>query len=219
MKAETAAREASPRGSRRRLRTRTALMSAGQHLFALRPFEGITIDNIVEVADVAKGSFYNHFVDKDALASAIYEQLSGELELRIQENNVDAIDPVERIARGACTVMRYSSDYPDRMGSLLALFARRGGASDPRNAGLVAEIRKGIDGGRLSCVDETTGMLVIYGLSRVTIRHAALSRPADLAALAEAMVAAMLRALGVDQNNSATIARSAVGRVFQGAGS
>ena len=48
-------------------RTRAALVAAGQRLFCERPVDAVAIDDIVQAADVSKGSFYNHFPDRDAL--------------------------------------------------------------------------------------------------------------------------------------------------------
>ena len=56
---------------RRRVRTRAALLRAGASLFATRSVDGVSIDDIVAAADVAKGSFYNHFPDKEALAAEL----------------------------------------------------------------------------------------------------------------------------------------------------
>ena len=53
------------RVDRRRERTRAALMRAGQVLFATRSVDAVSIDDIVAAAEVAKGSFYNHFPDKE----------------------------------------------------------------------------------------------------------------------------------------------------------
>ena len=56
------------RVDRRRARTRAALLKAGRTLLASRDVQGLSVDEIVAAADVAKGSFYNHFTDKDMFA-------------------------------------------------------------------------------------------------------------------------------------------------------
>ena len=56
----------------RGVETRMALLAAGQKLLAERPIDALAIDEIVQTAGVAKGSFYNHFEDKDAFAFAIF---------------------------------------------------------------------------------------------------------------------------------------------------
>lgn len=210
--------EAPSRGTRRRSRTRGALIEAAQRLFASRPFESVTIDHIVEDADVAKGSFYNHFDDKDALAHAIYQGLSEDVKARLLANIEGIADPVERLAWGMCTVIRYAHEHPDSIRSLIELFVRRSGADDPTNAGLVAEVRAALAHGRASGVDERTGMLIVYGLSVATLRHAAGAPPCELSDLAVTMTAAMLRAIGVPSADSRTIASDAAGHILNGVG-
>ena len=46
------------------LRIRSALIRACGDLLVEKPIDAVTINNIVEIAGVAKGSFYNHFPDK-----------------------------------------------------------------------------------------------------------------------------------------------------------
>ena len=50
------------------LATRQVLLDATQALLASRSMDALSVDEIVMRADVAKGTFYNHFSDKDALA-------------------------------------------------------------------------------------------------------------------------------------------------------
>ncbi len=50
--------------SERSERTRAALIAAGRRLFCERPVDAVAIDDIVQAAEVSKGSFYNHFDDR-----------------------------------------------------------------------------------------------------------------------------------------------------------
>ena len=65
------AKRSTARTDPRRDRTRDALLNAGRSLFAHRDVDGVSVDEIVEAAAVAKGSFYNHFADKDVFAREI----------------------------------------------------------------------------------------------------------------------------------------------------
>ena len=65
---------------RRRARTRAALLQAGQTLFAAQSVDAVSIDDIVLTADVAKGSFYNHFPDQEGLAREIAVAVRAEAE-------------------------------------------------------------------------------------------------------------------------------------------
>ncbi len=61
------------RADRRRQDTRRRLMKATYEIIAERGLEGLVIQDITERADVGYGSFYNHFVSKEAIVSAAIE--------------------------------------------------------------------------------------------------------------------------------------------------
>ena len=96
---------APPRGARRRQRTRSAIITAGQRLFAVRALESVSIDDIVAAADVAKGSFYNHFDHKEGLADTIVDVVQGDVEFHISVANRDIADAAVRVTRALAVVM------------------------------------------------------------------------------------------------------------------
>ena len=55
------------RRDRRKLATRQALLDATIALLSSRSMDALTVDEIAMRADVAKGTFYNYFPDKNAL--------------------------------------------------------------------------------------------------------------------------------------------------------
>jgi AcrR family transcriptional regulator len=67
------------RTERRRQRTHQALVTAAQREFARRGVETATIQDITDAADVAKGSFYNHFESKEAILRAVVETTLADL--------------------------------------------------------------------------------------------------------------------------------------------
>ena len=72
MPAPTKSPEPTPtRGSRRRARTRQKLTAAASVLIAEKGVAGLRIQEITERADVALGSFYNHFGSKEELVEAV----------------------------------------------------------------------------------------------------------------------------------------------------
>jgi AcrR family transcriptional regulator len=62
------------RKDRKREQRRQSLVDAAKQLFLERGFEGTTIDDIVEAADVAKVTFYYHFKSKEEVALEIKRQ-------------------------------------------------------------------------------------------------------------------------------------------------
>lgn len=63
----------SPRVARRRVETRSRLLSAAARLFAQRSFDAVRLDEIADAADVARGTLYSHFESKEDLLRAIVQ--------------------------------------------------------------------------------------------------------------------------------------------------
>lgn len=199
-----------PRGDRRRQRTRSAIIAAGQQLFASRPIEGVSIDDIVEAADVAKGSFYNHFDDKEGLAATIVELVQGDSEYHVFMANQDVEDAAARVARALAVIVRYAHDHPDRLQALLSLSTRRGNVSAPINTGVTHDIRLGLETGRFKGVTAESGVLIVIGLVSVAVDFLsgpdAATPPTQVVA---EMGAALLRALGVESGEALVVAAEA----------
>jgi AcrR family transcriptional regulator len=67
--------EAAPgRVARRRARVRADLLAAARQVFTTRGYQEATISEIIQIADVAMGTFYLHFRDKEALLAAVAEE-------------------------------------------------------------------------------------------------------------------------------------------------
>lgn len=59
------------RVARRRARVRADLLAAARQVFTTRGYQDATITEIVQVADIAMGTFYLHFRDKEELLVAL----------------------------------------------------------------------------------------------------------------------------------------------------
>jgi len=199
-----------PRADRRRQRTRSAIIAAGQQLFAARSMEGVSIDDIVEAADVAKGSFYNHFDDKAGLAATIIELVQGDCEHHVFVANQGVEDAAARVARALAVMVRYAHEHPDRLQAMLSLANRRTNVKAPLNAGVTHDIKHGLETGRFRGVTPESGVLIVIGLISVAVDFLsgpdAATPPAKVVA---EMGAALLRALGVDPGLAPIVAREA----------
>src|SRR5579872_7145213 len=94
----------SGRVERRKLKTRQALIDATHLLLATRSIDALSVDEIAMRADVAKGTFYNYFADKDALERELSAHVRWRLEDEIARANEGIEDPARRIARAFCSV-------------------------------------------------------------------------------------------------------------------
>ena len=59
------------RNQRRRQRTRETILSAAELVFRRKGIDGTVVNDITEQADVAYGSFYNHFKSIDEVVAAL----------------------------------------------------------------------------------------------------------------------------------------------------
>jgi AcrR family transcriptional regulator len=206
---ESTRRPGAPQGNRQRLRTRAALLSAGQQLFARRHVDSVTIDDIVGAADVAKGSFYNHFDDKIAFAQEIIELVQGDVEFHIFSANQEITDPPMRIVRALCTVMRYAAEHPERLQALLSLAARGTDDTAPLNTGMVADIRHGLEQKRLRDIESATAVLVVIGLTNVAVTHLMSGHASSAVTLATDIGVAMLKVFGLQEAEARELAAKA----------
>jgi len=109
------------RRERKRTRTRTELVAATRGLIVEKGVAGLRIDQITERADVALGSFYNHFGSKDEIVEAVVEEaIEGLVEAitarstRLPDAEEAAIVPLRRF-------VRLAYDDPDFAGLLVNL--------------------------------------------------------------------------------------------------
>ena len=191
-------RQAPVRTDPRRDRTRDALLRAGQRLFAERDVDGVSVDEIVEAAAVAKGSFYNHFADKVAFAREIAAAVRRDVEQLVNEANIGIDNPAEDVSRALCVFVRYAMEHRDRARALWRLNTGATLADAPINRGLREVVRRGIEDETFRHVDVETGVLLVMGNFVITLRHvfdaSAQAKPEKVAAL---MAAGLLRSLGV----------------------
>ncbi len=202
---------------RRRVRTRAALLRAGQTLFAARSVDGVSIDDIVAAADVAKGSFYNHFPDKDALAQALADQARRSAEALAAKVGDGIADPAERVARAVCGFARQTLEYPEGARLMQRLFHGATIPDAPMNAGVRADIQAGLAEGRFSGLPLEAGVLMAIGVVQMAVaRVLDQDAPARAAPLAADLAFGLLRGLGVETADARAIADQAATDLFSG---
>jgi AcrR family transcriptional regulator len=75
-----------PRGKRERTKAqnRAAILDAARDVFVELGFDGASVRDIVRRTDLAAGTFYNYFPDKDAVFRALVDESVGELRMRLR---------------------------------------------------------------------------------------------------------------------------------------
>ena len=160
-----------PTFSPRAVRTRTALIAAGFDLLAEKPIDAIPIDEVVARAGVAKGSFFNHFDDKPAFASAIAEEVRRELEDRITAANAGIADPLARIAGGMSVGAAFALAEPKRTIVLLRSSASSTLTTHPLNRGLVEDMEAALAARLVRDEARAGGVLYWLGLCQLLLAN------------------------------------------------
>ena len=73
------------RRARKKARTRQEILDAAMTLFEREGFDAVTVEQICQAADVARGTFFLHFPAKSALLPEWNRQLASELRTRLAE--------------------------------------------------------------------------------------------------------------------------------------
>ncbi len=192
------------RAQRGRLRTRAALLVAAREVFAAQGADATTIQDITEAADVAKGSFYNHFESKDAILRAVAQETLADLGRaldRLTEPMRD--DPARVLAVCLRHTLRTCVEDP-----ILGWFTLRAGEVVALGeVGLARygrrDVRRGIESGRFHCDAPAVAMTMIAGGIEALLRSRLEGR---LPPEADASFAALaLRQLGVPADEASAI--------------
>jgi AcrR family transcriptional regulator len=204
------ATESRPPKVGRAQRTREALLRAGRQLFSERPVDSVAIDDIVQAADVAKGSFYNHFTDREALVRAVVAEIRASVEEAIQTANADVEDPARRMARANSVYLRFAVDDPQRARALVRIQMGLINLDARLNQGLVSDIRTGHVSGRFAITTLEAAALFVMGVMQAAVAHTAAEPSRAVAVgLARQMNALILRGLGVPGAEAEAIAAQA----------
>lgn len=215
MTAKTFTLRSAPKIDRRRARTRQALMDAGRSLFAVRHVDGVSVDEIVAAAEVAKGSFYNHFADKDVFAREIAAMVRRQVEQSVNDANLGIEDPASHLARAVCVFVRFATEHRASAQVLWRLNAGATMADAPINRALRDNLLAGIRARRFKYIDIESAVLLVIGIVIVALRHALEERLVTTPKkIARNAAAGLLRAFGIPAAQAAQLATEAAGSIF-----
>jgi len=205
------ARQLGEKGDRRAGRTRLALLEAAQRLFATRSIEGVSIDDSAREAEVAKGSLYNHFESKEALADALFEMVRGHVATLLDTAVDRQTPPPERLVRGAFVILRFAIDHPESVAALLKLSPELLDDRAPLNVKAREIILEGLETGHFKGIPSDSATLLVVGAMLVMLQDSVDRKKSvkRLVARIIPLMAGVLKALGVDGESASAAAKAA----------
>ena len=153
------------RGERRAARTRAAILDAAERAFRSGGYRATRMEDVAEAADVAVGSIYGHFGNKDGLYHALAErsvELFGEY---MDRAYAAGATPLERVLAAGDSYLRFHLEHPGAFRFLAMGDADAGATIDDGLRGRIAarteelierfrdEIQAAIDAGEARPLD------------------------------------------------------------------
>jgi AcrR family transcriptional regulator len=171
----------------RRQRTMDALVAAAQQMFAVRPVDEVTVEEIGGHAGVAVGSIYNNFGSKEGLYAAVVARaLDVDREYMDRAYTPDR-NPIEQLLAASEQYLRFALDHPlffrmlafptkpgpyPAAAETAALLSRR---IDEQNARMVDAIKRGIAEGSIRELDAQQTATILWaswnGIVSLLWRH------------------------------------------------
>jgi AcrR family transcriptional regulator len=171
----------------RKQRTMDSLVAAAQQMFAERPVDEVTVEEIGQHAGVAVGSIYNNFGSKEGLYAAVVARA-----LDVDRDYMDRAytpdrNPIEQLLAASEQYLRFALDHPQFFRMLAfpakpgpypaaadtaSLMSRR---VDEQNARMVDAIERGIADGSIRQLDPQTTATILWaswnGIISLAWRH------------------------------------------------
>lgn len=106
-------------GMKKRERTRSALLDSAISVFASKGFEATRIIDITNHAELANGTFYNYYQDKDEVLRDVAAGLAVEITGRINEEMEGLIHGPTRVALATARLLQIARQEPEWLNVLL----------------------------------------------------------------------------------------------------
>ncbi len=127
---------------------RAAILAAARVVFADIGFGAASVRDIIRRTDLASGTFYNYFPDKESVLREILDETTGEIRVRVREARRSATSVEEFVANGFRAYLEYLAG--DR--ETLELMSRNAGTiramfDEPAVGAGVEELRADLERG------------------------------------------------------------------------
>ena len=184
----------------RRAKMRRRLFVSTAQLVAKKGTAATSIDDVITVAEVSRGTFYKYFDSPDSLFDQLALEIANEIICTAEPAVLLLNDPAERVAAGMRLVIHMSMRNHE-----IAGFLARLGWPEPRAGDVVLEfvqrdLKEGLRSGQFIEMPINLALNIV-SMTVLGSVHAMLASPN-----VEQAVASALRALGIDAKKSARVA-------------
>jgi AcrR family transcriptional regulator len=192
-------------GRQKRARTRAGILETALSVIAERGFDAPTIDDFVDAAGVARGTFYNYFKTREELLAAVAAHVADELDSALVPIYDLADDPARRISVAIRHFTKKSRERPDWGWVLVRMIPIEGGPlSEEMRRGVIGDLSSGLRMGRFKF--KSMDAALAYGMGVLVMSIRAVLMDAVPPDFAESMAAMALQGLGLSGREAWRIA-------------
>ena len=197
------------RSARRRARTRQRLTDAARALIAQKGVAGLRISEITERADVALGSFYNHFESKEELVEEVVSDAIQALSEAMVARMASIEDPAEAVSFATRHFVLLATDNPELASLLVNLDQADAQFERAVLPYALQALDRGIEAGRFEITEPRVALTGIVGGTLAVMRAILDGRYREAADVLHAE--AVLRGVGLGLDDAHEIARRPLG--------
>ncbi len=181
---------------RKRRQTRRRLLNAGTAVLAERGPGHMTAAQVAKAAEVAIGTFYNHFPTIDDLIEAIANDIGRGVEISSDTLELIEHDPARRVAIGVLQLLQMAEETPAAAASFVSLAATLPEFRARVRGVVTRAISEGVDAGRFEITPGQSATNAVLGTALQSVRSRLLGE--TTAADATEVAGLVLRLLGTD---------------------
>ncbi len=104
----------SERMERRKKERRNEIMDIAEKMIAQKGVQGMTMKEVAEKADVAIGTLYVYFKNKNSLCAAVNARISKQMRVIMEEESASCSNACKKIRATTAVVFEFREKYPDR---------------------------------------------------------------------------------------------------------
>ena len=104
----------SERMERRKKERRNEIMDVAEKMIAQKGVRGMTMKKVAEEADVAIGTLYVYFKNKNSLCAAVNTRISKQMRVIMEEESASCSNACKKIRATMDVVFEFREKYPDR---------------------------------------------------------------------------------------------------------
>ena len=136
-------------GRQKRARPRAGIIETALRVVAERGFDAPTIDDFVDAAHVARGTFYNYFQTREELLAAVAAYVVDEIDSALLPIYASTDDPARRMSVALRHFTRKSRERPEWGWLIVRMIPIEGGPlSEEMRKGVLQDLTSGKRSGR-----------------------------------------------------------------------